>query len=103
MHLHNIIINIVSIPGKKYVNRGRLCARAFLLSKKKKYKAADVFTRIFYYFFFAVVAVVSRTVPPALKNRGKKITLNDNVQTIIAVRSVLNVESVWGAVATEIL
>lgn len=38
----------------------------------------------------------------SLPKKRIKITLNDNVQTIIVVWSVLNVESVWGAVAAEI-
>jgi len=73
-----------------------------LLSKKKT-KRQTFSLGFFITFFFVVVVAVFRTVALAPKRREKKIALNDNVQTIIAVRSVLYVESVWGAVATEIL
>lgn len=93
-------INIVSIPSEKYVNRGLFCARIFAFEKKKN-NTADVFTRIFITFFFCRRRRRRRLVPH--QKYVEKITLNDNVQTIIVVRFVLNVESVWGAVATEIL
>jgi len=84
-------INIISIPSKKYVNRGLCCACIFAFEKTIR----QTFSLVFLLPFFCRLAPHRKDV--------EKITLNDNVQTIIVVQFVLNVESVWGAVATEIL
>jgi len=100
-----IILILSQFPVKNTLTAvGFVCVH-FCFRKKNKTKR-QTFSLGFFITFFStvvVVATVFRAVRPAPKRREQKITLNDNVQTIIAVRPVLYVESVWGAVATEIL
>lgn len=77
-----------------------MCMCIFAFENKTKRQTFSL--EFFITFFFRCRRYVSHS-HTGTENTRKKITLNDNVQTIIVVWSVLYVESVWGAVATEIL